>query len=241
MKYKLTLILVIFFAVAFAQHQDTAFPFVNGRTTFGIKIGLTQSNVYGKDVDVLSASGQATALNGFQVGITANSMIGKYVWLKHELLYTQKGAGLTMNDSINGSYKSILKTGYLDLFPINVAFHFKGLQLYAGPYVSVLVNAVIQRKNSAGVVYNDKSIYGDGTQFEDKGKYLQKLDYGLNAGIEYEFKFGLNAGIRLVRGYAELVQYANSHTFHDSKTSFDVHNTNLNFSIGYSFRKHKTN
>lgn len=239
MKNILIAILVSLGVSVMAQQKDTAFPFINGRTVFGIKAGLTQSDLYGNDLNALSVTGKASPQNGFHFGITANSMIGKYFWLKHELLYTQKGADVTLNDSINGNYNSSLKTSYLDLFPVNVAFHLKGFQIYAGPYISVLVDASIQRKNYNGVLYNDKTIFGDGNQFENKGKYLQKMDYGLNAGIEYEFKFGLNIGIKFVRGFAEVIQYANSHTFGDSKLNYHLYNTNLNFSLGYSFRSHK--
>ena len=236
------LIIILFLLVGgslVAQQKDTAFPFLNGRTTFGIKLGLTQSTLYGSEVNALSFTGKATAQNGFHVGITANSMIGKYFWLKHEILYTQKGAGVVLNDSINGNYNSNLRTSYIDLFPLNAAFHYKGIQLYAGAYISVLVDASIQRKDWNGVIHTDKSIFGDGNQFENKNKYLQKMDYGFNAGLEYEFKFGLNIGIKFVRGFAELIQYANSHTFSDPKLKYDIHNTNINFSVGYSLRSRK--
>ncbi|HWY37860.1 MAG TPA: outer membrane beta-barrel protein [Bacteroidia bacterium] len=239
-----TLIYIFFFLsfanIGWAQQKDTAFPVINGKTSFGIKAGFTQSDLYGIDKKALSANGQTTPLNGFHVAITANSMIGKYIWLKHELYFTQKGAGLTLSDSLNGNYKSVLKTYYLDLFPVNITFHFKGFQIYAGPYVSVLTDAEIRKKDNAGNFYSDRSIFGGGNNFETKSKFLQKMDFGFNAGIEYEFNFGLNIGVKFVRGFAELIQYANSHTFGDSKLSYDLHNTSLNISLGYSLRAHKT-
>ena len=235
-----TVIYIIFFVllanISWAQ-TDTVMPKINGRTTFGIKAGFTQSDLYGKDISFLSVNGKTNPLNGFHVGVTANSMISKYFWIKHELFFTQKGAGIMLHDSINGDYNSTLKMYYLDLFPLNVTFHFKGFQIYAGPFASILMNAELRKKDNAGNFYSDKSIFGSGRQFEDKGKYLQKFDFGLNAGIEYEFKFGLNVGAKLTRGFAELLQYANSHTFADSKLSYDIHNMYFNISLGYSFVK----
>jgi hypothetical protein len=220
---------------------DTTIKFRNelfgkGNLSFGLKAGFTQSNIFGSEIQYIFAERKTNTIQSFHAGMVVNSMIGKFFWLKHELLLIQKGAGVTMHDSINGNYSSSLKMLSLNLFPFSPAFHYKGFQLYAGPYISNLINASIIRKDSLGKSFNDKSIYGGGGQFEDKKKYLQKFDFGINAGIEYQFPFGLLIGAKYTHGFTDIFQYANSYTFHDPKTSnIKIYNRALLFSVGYSF------
>ena len=213
--------------------------FRKGNVSFGLKLGYTQSNIYGSDINYIFANKNTTTISSFHAGITLNSMVGKYFWIKHEALIIQKGADVTLSDNINGKYTSSLKMLSLNLFPISPAFHFKGFQLYVGPYVSALLSASIVRKDSLGNKFTDKSIYGSASQFESKYKYLQKLDFGLNAGIEYQFPFGLFLGIKYTRGFVDIFQYANSYTFNDPKHTIKIYNQALLFSIGYSFVKNR--
>ena len=222
----------------FAQQTDTTKVIINARTSLGIKIGFTLSRLRGQDMDSLSYNGSSSPMQGFHIGITANSMVGRYFWLKHELIATQKGANITLSDPINGAYKTTLKTWSLDLFPISPAFHYRGFQIYAGPYLSILANANIRRKNAAGEFENDHSIFGSGRNFQ-QSKYMQKFDYGLSAGLEYEFPFGLNIGVKYVRGFAELLDWANSLTIGKptDATKIKIYTDYFNVSIGYSFMK----
>ncbi len=239
---KVYFIIIVFILPASLSAQvDTAKLVIRGRTSLGIKVGFTQSQLRGPDKDSLSADGTTTALSGFHVGITANSMLGKYFWLKHELIATRKGANITLSDPINGSYKTTLKTWSLDLFPVSPAFHYKGFQVYAGPYLSVLVDASIRRKNASGQFEDDHSIFGSGRNFQSQSKYMQKFDYGLNFGIEYEFPFGLNIGAKYTRGYAELLDWANSITVGKptDATKIRIYTEYVNISVGYSFMKGK--
>jgi hypothetical protein len=125
---------------------------------------------------------------------------------------------------------------YLDLFPFSPTFHIKGFQLYAGPYVSLLANAIILRKDENGNEYNDHSIFGTPNNFEDEQKYLQKFDFGVHAGIEYQFRFDLHLGAKYMHGFTDIFQYANSYTLEDTKTdAIKIFNQGFLFSIGYSF------
>lgn len=233
------ILLVIYISMGFhaaiAQQEDSTSLLLNNRVTFGIKAGFTTSNIYGNDIRYLSSDGKTTARSGFHIGITANSMISKYFWLKHELLFTQKGADLIQSDNINGSYTSALKMYSLDLFPVNLTFHYKGFQLYAGPSLSILLGATILRKDSTGNNYIDKSPFGNDTGTGKEAQYLQKFDFGLNAGIEYEFRCGLSIGAKYNRGYTSIIDYANANTFADPKQHYSIYNQYINISIGYSF------
>jgi hypothetical protein len=249
MKKIIYIIIAAFFCnVALAQDQskteiDTTEAYSNklfksGNVTFGLKAGYTHSNLYGNEIDYIFADSKTTALPSFHAGIVVNSQIGKYFWLKHELLLNQRGAGVSLNDSINGNYTSTLKMLYVDLYPISPTFHYKGFQIYAGPYVTALTHASIQRKDINGKLFNDKSIFGDAGNSEGDGenKYLQKFDFGLNAGIEYQFPFGLLIGIKYNHGFTDIFQYANSYTNGDTKVdNIKIYNKALIFSLGYSF------
>ena len=213
--------------------------FRTGRVRFGLKVGFTYANIDGPDVGNTFADSKTDYLPSFHAGIMVNSMIGKYFWLKHELLVIQKGAGVTLKDSINGHYSSTLKMLSIDLFPFSPTFHFKGFQVYAGPYASALIDAQIKRKDNNGQYFQDHSIFGDGSQFEDKSKYLQKFDFGLNAGLEYQFSFGLSVGIKYTHGFVDIFQYANSYTLNDGKKNIKIYNRSFLFSVAYSFGKKK--
>ena len=242
---KIFLIIVIFSIFIEANAQiDTSAKFRDElfnsrRVSFGIKAGLSYSNIYGKDIDYIFASSRTTLFPSFHLGIIVNSMMGKHFWLKHELLLIEKGAGVTLTDSINGNYSSKLRMMSINLFPISPTFHYKGLQIYAGPYLSALMNAQIIRKDQNGNEFTDHSIYGSGSSFEDKFKYLQKFDFGLNAGIEYQFPFGLLIGVKYMQGFVDVFQYANSYTFNanTSRTNIKIYNQSLLLSVGYSLGK----
>ncbi len=241
---RILFILVFVLGLAFGadgQDHDTTTLTVGARTSLGFKVGYTQAQLRGADLDSLSADGTSSAIQGFHVGVSVNSMLGKYFWLKHELLFIQKGSNITLSDPVNGTYKTTLKTWSLDLFPISPAFHYRGFQLYAGPYLSVLVDANIRRKNSSGQFENDHSIFGSGRNFQNQSKYLQKFDYGFNIGLEYEFGFGLNVGVKYTRGYAELLDWANSITVGKptDATKIRIYSEFVNVSVGYSFMKGK--
>lgn len=222
---------------------DTTTTFRNnllnsGKVSFGLKAGYTHGNLFGSEMDYIFADSKTYWLSGFHAGILVNTQLSNYFWLKHELLFSQRGAGVTLFDSINGNYSSKLKTYYIDLYPINLTFHYQGFQIYGGPYISGLTHATIQRKDDNGNLYNDKSIFGDAgnSEAEDENKYLQKFDFGLNVGVEYRFSFGLFVGARYNHGFTDIFQYANSYTNGDNKNdNIRIYNRSLLFSVGYNF------
>jgi hypothetical protein len=251
MKYFISLtIFLIGTGISFAQTSqkantviDTTENFRNqlfksGSVTFGLKAGYTQGNFYGSEIDYIFAGGTTKWISGFHAGMLVNSKVSKYFWLKHELIFSQRGAIVTLFDSLTGNYSSKLKTYYLDLYPLNPTFHYKRFQLYGGPYISLLTHANIQRKNENGVLFKDKSIFGDASQFEDNSKYLQKFDFGMNLGIEYQFPFGFFIGAKYNHGFTDIFQYANSYTLNDPKTTpIKIYNRAFWVSVGYSFGK----
>ncbi|MCS6819738.1 MAG: porin family protein [Chitinophagales bacterium] len=210
----------------------------SGLVMFGIKAGYSHSNLYGKEIDYIFANNKTEWLPGFHAGLMVNASLNKFLGLKHELLFSMRGARVNLPDSIHGPYSSSLKTYYLDLYPVSPTFHFKGFQLYAGPYVSLLTAASIQRKNETGNLFNDRTIFGTpgNRESENENKYLQKFDFGIHAGIEYQFQFGLFIGAKYVRGFTDIFQYANSYTFDDPKVdNIRIFTQTLMISAGYCF------
>lgn len=214
---------IIFFLLLFvfkASAQKTGF-------TFGISAGINKSSLYGSNIDSLSTGGSAKSSNGATIGITLDNKISKYFGLKHEVFYSQKNITLQLNDSINGDFKSKLKRQYIELFPISPTFYYKGIQLYAGPYIAVLLNASIERKDADGNLYTDRSIFGTG---QAPSQYSQKMDAGFVAGLNYEFSNGFNFGARYIRGFVPLIENANT------KPQWKIYNESFFVTLGYTFK-----
>lgn len=91
-----------------------------------------------------------------------------------------------------------LRTNYycIDIYPVTPTFHFKGLQLFAGPSISLIVAS-----------QKDSIISGQVKKISDnKMDGLNRYDLGVMAGIEYEFNFGLNLGVRMTHGFTSVYQ-----------------------------------
>lgn len=200
-----------------------------GELTFGISTGINRSSLNGRDLDSLSAGGSAEGSNGAVIGITLDHKISKHFGLKHELFYSQSIMTLQLNDSIHADYKSKLKRHYVELFPLSPVFYYKGIQLYAGPYIGILLNASIERKNADGNLYPDRSFYGTA---QAPSQYSQKLDAGFATGLNYEFSNGLNLGARYIRGFVPLIENANT------QQQWKIYNESFFVTIGYTFKTH---
>lgn len=224
---KYTILLLFSFSCignSFGQQKETE----NNGVTFGLKAGYTQYNIYGKDQATLSPEGSTKALNSFYIGAEVNTKFSKYFGLKHSISVLQKGAIVKRtHEADNTGYESKYKNLYLDIAPISPTFHFHGFQIYAGPYVGVLIHSSIQYKNENGQLITDKSLYGDATQ---EGNYSQKIDAGIVAGIDYVFKNGITIGAQFTQGFVPLIENTNS-TNRQSK----IYNKGFSFTIGYTF------
>ncbi|MBY0424590.1 MAG: PorT family protein [Cytophagales bacterium] len=197
-----------------------------GEVTFGIKAGMNWAQLNGSDVNYLSNAGDPKSGIGISAGIELNSKVGKFFWLKHYLGYSQNNTILQLKDAKNPTYEAPLRRHYIDIFPISPTFHFKGLQVYAGPFVSVLAGATLEKKDSTGAFFVDKSFYGNASNLS---KYAQKFDAGLVVGLEYEFTFGLNLAARYMIGFVPIYEDASQ------QAVINIYNQNLVFMIGYSF------
>jgi hypothetical protein len=169
-------------------------------------------SIYGAHYDSAVAEGfiverRITPAGGFYI----NSKAGDYFWFKHEVNYINRGysydsAGLRVNQH------------YLDVYPLSPTFHFKGGQLFAGPSASFLIVHSQEIINSNG----DKEIV-----YETEDRNI--LEFGLVAGIEYEFPFGVNIGARYIRGFTSWMQPVKN------QPRVEIFNQAFLFTAGFTF------
>ncbi|WP_406843424.1 outer membrane beta-barrel protein [Flavobacterium soyae] len=218
MKNTYTICIMLFFILKVSAQQE--------RLTFGISGGINWTSLIGKNIDSLSSGGSQKNLTGQSIGITLDNKTSKYFGLKHELFYSQRVISIKIDDGINPEFSSKFKRQYIDIFPVSPSFYYKGFQVYTGPYIGVLLNASIQRKDANGNTYTDKSIYGTG---ETTSNYSQKMDAGFVAGLNYELPNGLNFGARFIRGFVPLLENANT------KQQWKIYNESFFVTVGYTF------
>ncbi|MEA9414839.1 outer membrane beta-barrel protein [Flavobacterium sp. PL02] len=218
MKNTYTICIMLFFILKISAQQ--------GGLTFGISGSINWTSLTGRDIDSLSNDGSQKSLIGQSIGITLDNKTSKYFGLKHELFYSQRIMSIKIDDGINPEFSSKFKRQYIDIFPVSPTLYYKGLQVYAGPYLGILLNASIQRKGADGNLYTDKSMYGSG---EASSNYSQKMDAGFVAGLNYEFKNGINLGGRFIRGFVPIIENANT------KQQWKIYNESFFVTIGYSF------
>lgn len=219
MKNTYTICIMLFFILKVSAQQEGL--------TFGISGGVNRTSLTGKNIDSFSNGGSQKSLIGQSIGITLDNKTSKSFGLKHELFYSQRVMSIKIDDGINPEFSSKFKRQYIDIFPVSPSFYYKGFQVYAGPYIGILVNASIQRKDANGNTYTDKSIYGTG---EATSNYSQKIDAGFVAGLNYELPNGINIGGRFIRGFVPIIENANT------KQQWKIYNESLFVTVGYTFR-----
>jgi len=247
-RYILAIIVFLSFQAQAQQHDTSALVMEQEKNTieedaklkddlrWGIKAGANYYNLYGKDIDFIFANQETLYKASFHIGLFVDTRLSNKFGLKHELLFNQRKVGVSLADDTEKIYESTMTRNYLDLMPASITFQQGGLQLFAGPYISALLGANVKRKDENGKWYADKDIYGDGANDESKTRYLQKLDFGLNLGMEYYFKNNLSLGARYLHGFTDLFQYANSYTQESSKTdAIKIYNRGWMLSCGYRF------
>ncbi|MGG5505586.1 MULTISPECIES: outer membrane beta-barrel protein [unclassified Myroides] len=209
---------------------------LKGKTSLSVKAGWLQSTLKGDDVKALTLDGKIDKRNNFFVGVSVDNSIGTYFGLKHELFYQNYGADFkrALDDH---TFNATLEMHSLRLNPISPTVKIGGLQVYAGPYINMLLYSSITSVDEDGRTYKDHGIFGSTEDDQEDSKYLQKMDYGITAGIEYQFKFGLILGAQYTRGFASI--FDNSNTFgveeNQGANDFKIYNENVGVYVGYRF------
>lgn len=153
-----------------------------------VKAGWQRPRIYGAQKDSVSDY----AKTGWVAGLSALSPIGKSFVLKHDAwLAVQKGEAR------------------LDLFPVSAAYRKYNVEIFAGPYMGILLRA---------------DNYGNGSM---ENGYATKNDLGYTIGAGYTFRKRVSAEIRYVQGWAPLVENAGT------KAQLAAHRQYLSFTLGY--------
>ncbi|MBF7093293.1 PorT family protein [Flavobacterium sp. ALJ2] len=220
MKNIYTICIMLFFILKISAQQESF--------TFGISGGTNWSSLKGKDIDNLSSDGSSKRTIGHSIGITLDNKTSNYFGLKHELFNSQRVTTIRIDDEINPEFDSKFKRQYIDLFPASPTLYYKGFEVYAGPYLGLLLNASVKRKDENGNTYTDKIIYGTG---QSSGNYSQKMDAGFIVGLNYALPNGINIGARYTRGLVPILENS------ESKHQWKIYNESFFVTIGYKFNK----
>lgn len=203
----------------------------DGGLSFGIKAGVHQSFLYGSDINKFSDAKKPSKQSSFTVGLAINNKMSKHFWLKHEMFYVQRNMNLHLTQENAPAFVSAFKRGYLDIYPASLTFQVIGFQIYAGPYLGVLLHS--SQKNADGT--NGFGAYGDpkAEPGEDDvtARHIQKIDAGFVAGFEYEVKPGINIGIRYVHGFVPIAEMADI-----DKSQWNIYNQSVSLTLGFSLQ-----
>lgn len=197
-----------------------------GQIKLAVKTGFTMFRLKGNGLFELSAEGKSSNLNGFFTSLEGNIELNRFLGLQHSIAFIQKGALLQLKDEQGRLFDSKYRNTYLEISPVSFTVNLKMLQLFAGPYFSLLTASSIQRKDSSGNLYKDKSIFGDASS---EGDYTQKMDAGFSTGMNFNRK-QISVGFRYVHGLAPVIE--NSAHIHGQGS---IYNRGLVFSAGYRF------
>jgi hypothetical protein len=220
MKKQLLLCATLFVStLAFAQQPS-----------FGVRAGISSSGMRGDAVNSLrnlldftngriSTNNQTAFFAGGYVSVPLSSVIS----VEPGLYYSQKGYQLNGALNVKGveflgvDAKAKLTSHYID-FPVVIKANISGLQLFAGPQFSYLVNAGL--RTTAGVLgFNLLNTNIDATS------QFSRMDMALTGGLGYQFANGFN--VMAAYDYGMLKA--------DANRNLNSYNHSLKLGIGMSF------
>lgn len=149
---------------------------------YGLKLGLNVSNIYGYDKSFDSRVGG-------HFGLILRNRISENISIQPELLYSTQGV-TEETDNVDIT----MKLDYLNL-PLMFQFHTnQNFALEVGPQFGYLLNAEI------------KGEQGDNSESVDIKDDCNKLDLGLNLGVQYETESGFIVHARYNLGISNIFE-----------------------------------
>lgn len=216
----------------------SSFSIAKAQTKFGIKAGLSFSNVTDKAENGDKASTQS--LPGLHMGLTADVSLAGEFYIQPALLYVRKGFKQENGGFFGSATNFEVKADYIEL-PVNILYKPKmgsgRLLLSAGPYIAY--GAGGKWKSDTDILLGDISMKGEGSvAFRNDGSvrndseytYGKPLDYGLNAALGYEFQERFVVQLTGSVGIANLVPHFNG--YHPGGS---LRNKGFGISLGYKF------
>lgn len=158
----------------------------SAQSRVGVKGGLNVSNLFVDDVD------DENARIGFHIGLFGQIFSSETFAIQPELLYSTKGSKV---DYSSASFDQTVQynLNYIDL-PVLLVFKIgKQVELHAGGYASYLLNVNATYEGDLA----------NGTDEIDKDN-LKSYDYGLSAGLGFNFGSGFQIGTRYNYGLVKI-------------------------------------
>ena len=181
----------------------------------GFVIGANMSNLYIDNVD------DENAKIGLNLGLYNRWDLAGNVGIRHELLYSQKGASAYYNNFFQGSGTYRFNLNYIKL-PVMLSAKAGSLDLHAGPYIAALISANVKDVDSNGNINQITELDRDD---------FNTLDYGAALGLAYTFNGG-HISLRYNYGMREI---GRSVSFAGEATE-DAKNSALTLSLGLGFK-----
>lgn len=188
----------------------------------GIKGGLNLSNIFNDDVN------DQDMRVGFNAGLFFKAALTDFFAIQPEILYTQKGSTAEYDNFLTGDGEFTQEFNYLEIPVLAVVNLSDNINLHAGPYFAYLMNAKVENKSA-------NSDFNFVEEFDEDD--FQRIDYGLAAGIGFEFDI-IRFGVRYDYGMRNIGK-DQSFSFDGSEISSDnfknSRNSSTSLYLGLSF------
>jgi len=208
----------------------TSFAFAQTAPSFGVRAGVTSSTMKGDAVDNLKSlldftNGMVTTQSrtGFYGGGSVSVPLGSQFSIEPGVYYAQKGYEMKGDFAVKGldflgaNAKAKLNTQYIDL-PVLLKADMGGLQLFAGPQVSYLVDANLQTTAGAfGINLLNRTM--------DATSNFNRWDAAITGGVGYQFSNGVNIRASYDHGLSKV----------DEGQSVESYNRAFKVGIGFNF------
>lgn len=215
------------------------------QTSFSIgpRVGLYASTIHYSD----DASSSPTSWRtGFEAGLTSNVQFGHFA-LQPSVLFTQRGYGThgsLPSLDLPMTFDETVRLNYLTL-PLNLAYTLgqagQGLQLFAGPYVGLLVGGHYEGQRHQGgypgAPASDSDYSGKvkpaSVASDTDNRYSRRLDTGLQAGLGYRLgAFQLQASYSLgLRNLATQYRFG-AYTYNEAAYRNRAWQVSLSYLVG---------
>lgn len=186
-----------------------------------IKAGVVQSTWKGEAREsftqlIDATDGYISSRNrtAFYVGAGVDIPLGDMVSVEPSLIYTQRGYGLKGNLTINElkidalNARATSQMHYIDMPVLLKIKPAAGLQIFAGPQVSYLVENNLRA---------DVSVFGFSllNRDIDVTEQFNRWDVGVTGGVGYEFENGIGIAASYERGFQRLDKNQNFKAFNE--------------------------
>ncbi|WP_010251037.1 porin family protein [Myroides injenensis] len=178
-----------------AQEKEKELPALK----YGGKIGFNQSIITGAE--------DTTGKSGFHIGAVLEVFVSERISIQPELVYSTQGAKL--EGVFPYSYSGKVKMNYINIPVMAKFFVSRGFNIQVGPQIGFAVKT-------------DMELEG---QTADIGSVVNKVDFGFNFGLGYNFPSGVFLETRYNVGTTNVLK------------NVDKSNKNgtFQFSLGYKF------